>query len=95
MLLGVSARQAVRGRINTRVLATRHLQYSTSSIPTVPLAYDLHEAPLRNKDGPPRESKDPNKVSPILFLHGLFGSKKNNRSISKYVSPLRQIWTRS
>lgn len=89
MLLGVSARQAVRGRINTRVLATRHLQYSTSSIPTVPLAYDLHEAPLRNK------SKDPNKVSPILFLHGLFGSKKNNRSISKYVSPLRQIWTRS
>ena len=23
--------------------------------------------------------------SPILFLHGLFGSKQNNRSISKYV----------
>jgi pimeloyl-ACP methyl ester carboxylesterase len=22
---------------------------------------------------------------PILFLHGLFGSKQNNRSISKYV----------
>lgn len=25
---------------------------------------------------------------PILFLHGLFGSKQNNRSISKYVSRL-------
>ena len=23
--------------------------------------------------------------SPILFLHGLFGSKQNNRSISRYV----------
>lgn len=38
------------------------------------LAYDLHD------DGGKA------KGAPILILHGLFGSKKNNRSISKYVS---------
>lgn len=41
------------------------------------LAYDLHEPPSGNKDG-----------VPILFLHGLFGSKRNNRAISKYDAPL-------
>ena len=42
-----------------------------------PLVFDLHEPakPLTDKQR-----------SPILFLHGLFGSKKNNRGISKYVS---------
>ncbi|RSL91920.1 hypothetical protein CEP52_014117 [Fusarium oligoseptatum] len=39
-----------------------------------PLVYDLHE--------PPRPITDKRKA-PILFLHGLFGSKKNNRAISK------------
>ncbi|CAM1508538.1 Fc.00g053860.m01.CDS01 [Cosmosporella sp. VM-42] len=39
-----------------------------------PLAYDLHEPPK------PRTDKQ---NAPILFLHGLFGSKKNNRGISK------------
>lgn len=28
--------------------------------------------------------KEPATRSPIVFLHGLFGSKQNNRSISKY-----------
>ena len=41
-----------------------------------PLAYDLHE-PSR-----PRTDKQ---NAPIIFLHGLFGSKKNNRGISKSV----------
>ncbi|PSS02421.1 Alpha/Beta hydrolase protein [Coniella lustricola] len=43
---------------------------------TVKLGYDLHEAekPVSN---------DPNHESPILFMHGLFGSKRNNRAISK------------
>lgn len=41
---------------------------------TVELAYDLHE-PTK-----PRMKKTEN---PILFLHGLFGSKKNNRTLSK------------
>lgn len=44
---------------------------------TVPLAYDLHE--------PPKPVAD-QKTSPILFMHGLFGSKKNNRSISKQLA---------
>jgi pimeloyl-ACP methyl ester carboxylesterase len=32
--------------------------------------------------GPEKEEPSGN---PIVFLHGLFGSKQNNRSISKYV----------
>lgn len=39
-----------------------------------PLVYDLHE---------PAQPKTDKRSSPILFLHGLFGSKKNNRAISK------------
>lgn len=42
---------------------------------TVPLAFDLH-SPSSAKDGD-------QKKAPIIFMHGLFGSKKNNRSISK------------
>ncbi|KAH7318795.1 Alpha/Beta hydrolase protein [Stachybotrys elegans] len=38
------------------------------------LAFDLHE--------PARPTTD-QRTAPIIFLHGLFGSKKNNRSISK------------
>lgn len=40
----------------------------------VQLAYDLHK---------PAKPVSDDKTRPILFLHGLFGSKKNNRSISK------------
>ncbi|KAF4454013.1 hypothetical protein F53441_3397 [Fusarium austroafricanum] len=39
-----------------------------------PLVYDIHE---------PAQPKFDKRNSPILFLHGLFGSKKNNRAISK------------
>jgi len=41
---------------------------------TVSLAYDLHE---------PSSGRSDPKHAPIIFMHGLFGSKKNNRSISK------------
>ncbi|KAB5563376.1 Alpha/Beta hydrolase protein [Coniochaeta sp. 2T2.1] len=56
--------------------------YSSSSASTqdtaaVSLAYDHHE--------PPKPAVDA-KTSPILFMHGLFGSKKNNRSISKQLA---------
>ncbi|RAL60180.1 hypothetical protein DID88_000804 [Monilinia fructigena] len=64
--------------------------YSTSSI--VPLAFDLHE-PAKASSTAPRA---------IIFMHGLFGSKKNNRSISKalardlgrpvYAVDLRKPW---
>ncbi|KAF4876097.1 Abhydrolase domain-containing protein [Colletotrichum siamense] len=40
------------------------------------LSYDLHE-PSKAGAG---------LVAPIIFLHGLFGSKKNNRSISKVLA---------
>jgi hypothetical protein len=54
-----------------RVSASLWKSYSTA--PRVSLAYDLHEP------------GDPSSNAPgaIIFLHGLFGSKKNNRSISK------------
>lgn len=51
--------------------------YSTQQGVVAPLAYDLHQ---------PSKPKFDEKQSPILFLHGLFGSKKNNRAISKAIS---------
>ncbi|KAG5919671.1 hypothetical protein E4U53_003968, partial [Claviceps sorghi] len=42
-----------------------------------PLAYDLYE---------PAKSTSHVRQPPILFLHGLFGSKKNNRGISKVLA---------
>ena len=39
----------------------------------LPLAYDLYE-PAKGVEV---------KNGPIVFIHGLFGSKKNNRSMSK------------
>ncbi|KAI1214961.1 alpha/beta-hydrolase [Annulohypoxylon truncatum] len=50
---------------------------SSSSISTVELAYDHHPPP---KGG--REPQD----APIIFMHGLFGSKKNNRSVSRVLA---------
>ncbi|KAK9426572.1 putative AB hydrolase-1 domain-containing protein [Seiridium unicorne] len=51
--------------------------YSTTS--RVPLAFD-HHAPPEGK-----ETHSPTS-SPILFMHGLFGSRKNNRSVSKVLA---------
>lgn len=103
MILGVGARPAAALRSLTwqrpntssrrlRPLVALTMSSSTSntacgpssssirSISTVPLAYDLHEPAKPASD-------DPNRKSPILFMHGLFGSKKNNRSISRLVCP--------
>lgn len=49
--------------------------------PVRPLAYDLHE--------PSRSYPNKKPPNPIIFLHGLFGSKKNNRGISRYEEPNR------
>lgn len=46
---------------------------------TVELVYDKHSPPPHYP--PPLE-----KVPPIVFLHGLFGSKSNNRSVSKQLA---------
>lgn len=48
--------------------------YSTTA--RVPLAFELHK--------PPKETDKPH--APIIFMHGLFGSKKNNRSMSKVLA---------
>jgi hypothetical protein len=39
----------------------------------VDLAYNLHD------------NKGEAKGDPIVIIHGLFGSKRNNQSVSKYV----------
>lgn len=52
--------------------------YSTTTLPNgITVAYDLHEPPY---------GKSSRNAPPIIFLHGLFGSKMNNRSMSKYGS---------
>lgn len=49
---------------------------ATSSVTTsrVPLAYELHSPAKFSGDG----------KSPIIFLHGFLGSKRENRGVSKY-----------
>jgi len=47
--------------------------FSTARVSRAELAYQVY--------GPEKEQAT---RDPILFLHGLFGSKQNNRSISKY-----------
>ncbi|KAF2841569.1 alpha/beta-hydrolase [Patellaria atrata CBS 101060] len=55
--------------------------FSTSrALYELQLAYTLHEPP-KNK-----ERSEPSDGAPILFLHGLFGSKQNNRTISKVLA---------
>jgi pimeloyl-ACP methyl ester carboxylesterase len=49
--------------------------FSTARVSRTELAYQVY--------GP--ENDQAATRDPILFLHGLFGSKQNNRSISKYV----------
>lgn len=48
---------------------------STATARKLQLAYDHY----------PASESTATKNAPIVFIHGLFGSKKNNRSMSKYV----------
>ncbi|KAI1407418.1 alpha/beta-hydrolase [Hypoxylon sp. FL1857] len=59
-----------------RAIISRPYSSSAAHSP-LPLAYDHHEPP---KDGRHRQD------APIIFMHGLFGSKKNNRSVSKVLA---------
>ena len=73
--LSLSSGTAVR-LISRRTCISRSFSSSPSRLlPTVPLVYDLHESPT--------PTVPDNKTSPIIVMHGLFGSKKNNRGISK------------
>lgn len=59
----------------------RHVRSSVRLFSTLPirchvsLAYDLYEPP---------KAVTAAHTGSIIFMHGLFGSKRNNRSISKY-----------
>ena len=69
----------IQGSIALRSCPLRSVQtfsrgnFSTTSPKlALPLAFKLHEPPTSKSHG-----------APIVFMHGLFGSKQNNRSISK------------
>ena len=66
--------------LTTPRTATFRLQraYATTQLSNgITLAYDLHEPP---KDAKKSSTDD---GAAILFIHGLFGSKANNRGMSK------------
>jgi hypothetical protein len=48
--------------------------HASANLRVVDLAYSFHD------------NKGSAKGDPIVIIHGLFGSKKNNRSVSKYVT---------
>ena len=54
------------------LLARRHFSITLPSREAVPLAFSRHEPLDGSSSGPP-----------ILLMHGLFGSRRNNRTISK------------
>lgn len=64
--------------VNTALLGScrqvRQVSTALCPKPVSPLSFDLHA---------PANPKADEKTAPIIFLHGLFGSKKNNRGISK------------
>ncbi|KAI5209004.1 alpha/beta-hydrolase [Aureobasidium subglaciale] len=67
----LATRTSTLSRLGFQPLRTR--KFSSSPINAkLKLAYDFYEA-----------EKPSTKKDPIVFIHGLFGSKKNNRSMSK------------
>ncbi|KAF2719875.1 alpha/beta-hydrolase [Polychaeton citri CBS 116435] len=65
-------RSSIAGRQCQSVSLIR--TFSTTRLSNgIELAYDLHPPP----------SKDDNNNAPVVFIHGFFGSKMNNRSMSK------------
>lgn len=75
--ISTSARSKSHPVVGTRtspLSQTRPFHGTEERDATVQLAFDLHE---------PTNPKMSKQEKPILFLHGLFGSKKNNRSLSR------------
>uniref|UniRef100_A0A8H7NH02 AB hydrolase-1 domain-containing protein n=1 Tax=Bionectria ochroleuca TaxID=29856 RepID=A0A8H7NH02_BIOOC len=69
----MSFHSLIRPRVAHPAIAAARRSYASVQVVS-PLAYDLHE---------PAKPRTDKQNEPILFLHGLFGSKKNNRAISK------------
>jgi len=81
-MLSPGFRRAATKGLFRRLPAARATPASTprffaTETATVNLAYDLH---------PPPNAGQPREGPPIIFMHGLFGSKKNNRSVSKVLA---------
>ena len=53
--------------------ARRFFASASTGTGTLPLDFDFHPPP----------SNGPRDQHPIVFMHGFFGSKKNNRGMSK------------
>ncbi|KAH9909807.1 alpha/beta-hydrolase [Xylariomycetidae sp. FL2044] len=62
----------------TRMIPSSRPYSSSAGSNRIPLVYDHHEPP--KPDGYRKDEK------PIIFMHGLFGSKKNNRSVSRVLA---------
>lgn len=74
-LMLLSAR-SIASLISAKPRLSLSRPFSSNASRQLQLAFDLHEPP---KD----HSFSSSPSSPIVFVHGLFGSKKNNRSMSK------------
>jgi hypothetical protein len=74
MILSTPLRSTVR-----QLWSSQRRLFSVSASLPVELSYQLIE--------PPSSQETKRNGHPIVFMHGLFGSKRNNRSISKYVFP--------
>ncbi|KAH6658388.1 prolyl oligopeptidase-like protein [Truncatella angustata] len=71
--------RTLRKQLSSARAASASYSTATSSSRTVPLAFDHHVPPAGKETHSPTSS-------PILFMHGLFGSRKNNRSVSKVLA---------
>ncbi|KAK8199584.1 Alpha/Beta hydrolase protein [Phyllosticta capitalensis] len=76
--------RALLARPSTTTYAARTARTfaTTRPLAALDLTYDVHEPP---KDDGSR-GKLASEGAPILILHGLFGSRRNNRSISKQLA---------
>ncbi|KAK8170005.1 Alpha/Beta hydrolase protein [Phyllosticta citrichinensis] len=74
--------RAVLSRASTTASGTARTFGTTRPLASLKLAYQLHEPPKAEPSGGELASE----AAPILILHGLFGSKKNNKSISRQLA---------
>ncbi|KKA23886.1 Valacyclovir hydrolase, partial [Rasamsonia emersonii CBS 393.64] len=70
-----------RGLTASHLARAHRRLFSSARSLRVELAYQLFEPPAAAKDSSHRRDG-----RPIVFMHGLFGSKQNNRSISKVLA---------
>lgn len=72
-----NSRYLLTGTTRSYSSGIKYLDSLNLDLETVPLAFDKHPAPA-----------DVTKKAPIVFCHGLFGNKLNNRSVSRELAKL-------